>query len=348
MTTCNRLATAVALCTLLASPSVHAQAEDQAAARSLFDDGRKLLKAGKYDEACPKLEAAARLYSSPGILLNLGDCYEKSGRTASAWTEFGESAAAADRADRRDQSAEAKRRQAAVEPKLSRLTIQVPHGVPGLVVSRDGTDLADAAWGSAIPVDVGVHTLRARADGRVSWEKSVTVSAPGRTVSVEVPELAAAPAVPVAPVAPVALAAPASPPREAESSTSASPSPLPALETAPAAPRSRTLGFVLIGGGAVVGIGGAVLMIVESSRASSARSSDTPATTRASAEQYDSTKTPWGLGLAGAIVGGVAAAAGVVLVVAHGASTTTTGAGVTRAAPWATAGGGGLEIEHAW
>ena len=146
MTTCNRFSSAIVLCLVLSSGFARAQpAEDQAAARSLFDEGRTLLKAGKYGGACPKLEAAAKLYSSPGILLNLGDCYEKSGRTASAWTEFGESAAAADRAGRSDQSAEAKRRQAAVEPRLSRLTVHVAHELPGLTVSRDGSDLAPAS-----------------------------------------------------------------------------------------------------------------------------------------------------------------------------------------------------------
>ena len=145
MTICSRFASVVVLGVLLASPQARAQAEDQAAARSLFDEGRKLMKAGKYDDACPKLEAASKLYASAGILLNLGDCFEKIGRTASAWTEFGQSAAVADRADRRDQAAEAKRRQAALEPKLARLTIHVPREVPGLVVSRDSTDLGPAA-----------------------------------------------------------------------------------------------------------------------------------------------------------------------------------------------------------
>lgn len=94
------VAAAAALSTLLAAPVARAQAQDQAAARALFEDGRRLLQNGKYEEACRRLEAASKLYASPGILLNLGDCYEKLGRSASAWTEFGEAAAVAARAQR--------------------------------------------------------------------------------------------------------------------------------------------------------------------------------------------------------------------------------------------------------
>jgi hypothetical protein len=339
MTICNRSSLLVALGLLLASPCALAQAEDQAAARSLFDEGRKLLKAGKLDEACPKLEAAAKLYSSPGILLNLGDCYEKSGRTASAWTEFGESAAAAERAERRDQAAEARRRQAALEPKLSRLAVQVPREVPGLVVSRDGTDLAPAAWGSPIPIDAGAHKIRARAEGHESWETSVTVSTPGRTVSVEVPELAASPVAPV----PVPSAS-AREPRPPEPAAGGGPAPL--GEGLPSSARSRTLGFALVGGGAAVGIGGAALMIIEASRAADSRNTNTVPTTSASRSEYDSAKTPWVVGLAGAIAGGVAAATGVFLVAtAHGGPEKT---GATRTTPWITAGGGGLRFEGTW
>src|SRR6202040_697588 len=110
-------------------------------ARALFNEARELMKAGQYDEACPKLEAATRLHEGSGLLLNLGDCYEHVGRTASAWTEFGEAASAAERQGRAVDQAEAQKRQAAIEPKLSRLAIRVNKEAPGLVVKRDGSAL---------------------------------------------------------------------------------------------------------------------------------------------------------------------------------------------------------------
>ena len=185
----------VGLCTLASSalPSrALAQAEDQAGARALFTDGKRLMKAGKYAEACPKLEAAQKLYSSAGILLNLGDCYEKIGRTASAWTRFGEAASVAARSNRPDDADEARRRQEALEPALVRLTIRVSSPVPGLVVSRDGVTLDEAIWGTTLPVDPGDHLVRAEAPGYEPWSTSVSITKRGDTTMVKVPKLSAA------------------------------------------------------------------------------------------------------------------------------------------------------------
>jgi serine/threonine-protein kinase len=169
-----------------------AQAEDQATARVLFNEGRRLMKAGQYDQACPKLEAASRLYVGSGVLLNLADCYEHVGRTASAWTEFGEAASAASRTGRSDDQAEALRRQAAVEPRLSRLVVRVAPAAPSdLVVKRDGIVLDHAAWGTAIPVDPGAHSITAEASGRDTWSTTAQVAEAGKTLTVDVPELKA-------------------------------------------------------------------------------------------------------------------------------------------------------------
>jgi hypothetical protein len=183
------LAAVAVLAGLLRGVPAWAQAEDQATARALFNDARELMKAGHYDQACPKLEAANKLYSGSGILLNLGDCYEHVGRTASAWTEFGESASAAERMGRSVDQAEAQRRQAAIEPRLSRLAIRVVKEAPGLVVKRDGTALDRGAWGTAIPVDPGPHDVRAEAGGYATWANTVSVVDPGKTVTIDVPEL---------------------------------------------------------------------------------------------------------------------------------------------------------------
>jgi hypothetical protein len=175
-------------------------AQDQATARALFNEARDLMKAGRYPEACGKLESASRLYEGSGLLLNLGDCYERVGRTASAWTEFGEAVTAAERAGRMDDIAEAQRRQTALEPKLARLVVRVTADAPGMVVRRDGSELARGAWGEAVPVDPGEHVVVAEAAGRTGWTGKTAVTEPGITVIVEVPALAPSPAAqPVAP-----------------------------------------------------------------------------------------------------------------------------------------------------
>ncbi|HLK41669.1 MAG TPA: PEGA domain-containing protein, partial [Polyangiaceae bacterium] len=254
-----------------------AQAEDQAAARSLFEEGRRLLKKGQYPEACEKLEAASKLYASSGILLNLGDCYDKLGKTASAWTEFGEAAATAARSRRNDQEGEARRRQAAEEPKLTRLKIHVATEVAGLAITRDGTPLASAAWGTAIPVDPGSHEIRAEAPGHESWSTSVTVSTQGQTVSVEVPELTVSPPSPAPP-----------PQHDVESAAGSAGKP---AETSPTEARSRTLDWVLVGGGAAVGIAGGVLWGIGSSNSFAAKNENSEATNAKAKSDYSSAQT---------------------------------------------------------
>jgi hypothetical protein len=216
----RRRATAVlvALATLLTAPLASAQTaalpgaqpgnQDQATARALFNEARALMKAGHYDAACPKLEAAAKAYPSSGVLLNLGDCLEHVGRTASAWTEFGEAVSAAERANRADDAAEAHRRQGALEPKLSRLSITPTKEVPGLVVSRDGIELDRGAWGSAIPVDPGTHTVSAAAPGFEPWSQSANVGGASANVNLVIPALTPTPGPAIPPAPPTPAAAP--------------------------------------------------------------------------------------------------------------------------------------------
>src|SRR3954469_8263227 len=114
----------VAVGVLLAAP-VRAEptSSDKAAAEGLFSDARRLMVAGKFQEACPKLEASQRLDPAVGTVLNLADCYERSGRTASAWMEFLEAASAARQSGSADREAEARGRASALESRLSYLVI---------------------------------------------------------------------------------------------------------------------------------------------------------------------------------------------------------------------------------
>ena len=71
----------------LASVAQPAQAQsDSAAARALFAEGRNLMADERYAEACPKFEESLRLDHGMGTQFNLAHCWEKLGRTASAWS----------------------------------------------------------------------------------------------------------------------------------------------------------------------------------------------------------------------------------------------------------------------
>src|SRR5262249_8883682 len=57
-------------------------------AQSLFDEGRKLLKAGKLAEACAAFESSQKLDPAVTTLLNLADCREQNHQFATAWGAF--------------------------------------------------------------------------------------------------------------------------------------------------------------------------------------------------------------------------------------------------------------------
>src|SRR6185436_9458711 len=67
-----------------ASAETHAAAES-AAAEALFQQAAALMQDGKYREACEKFEGSQELEPALGTQLRLADCYDRAGRTASAW-----------------------------------------------------------------------------------------------------------------------------------------------------------------------------------------------------------------------------------------------------------------------
>jgi len=143
------------------------------------------------------LHASRHLVSPTGATLHeLAVCHERQGKTASAWAEYLEAATVAQREKRADVGAAARRRAAAIEPRLSTLAVRVAPGfhVAGLEVRRDGLVLDPAAFGTAAPVDPGEHVVVATAPGKRAWRRSVIVRAvPGATV-VDVGPLDDAPA----------------------------------------------------------------------------------------------------------------------------------------------------------
>ena len=160
-------------------PPVRAQTgEKAAAAEALFDEGRALLAAGKFPAACAKFQASQELDPATGTLVNLADCWEKVGRTASAWAAFRE-AAAQSAAEGNAQRAElAKTRAAALEARLARLTIAVPEKsrAPGITVRRDGQEVPAALFGTAVPVDPGQHVVDVTAPGRLPHRETLTLA----------------------------------------------------------------------------------------------------------------------------------------------------------------------------
>jgi hypothetical protein len=168
--------------------AAHAQRAD---AEIVFREGKKLMEKGDISAACEKFETSERLEPALGTELNLADCREKNGQHATAWAMFLKAAQTAKRkAGNEARAAEAKRRAAALEPKLVYLTIAVPESarVDGLVVRRNSVVLDEGLYDQPVPVDPDDYKITAEAPGHESWHKKISVAKKNKTL--EVPALA--------------------------------------------------------------------------------------------------------------------------------------------------------------
>jgi hypothetical protein len=165
-----------------------------ALAEQLFNQARDLAKAGQWAEACPKFEASLRYDPVLGTRLNLATCYEHVGKLASAWGLYRESVELARKAGDTKRVDYAQKQAAALEPRLPKLSITVPANPPaGFAVKRDDTSVDGGAFGVALYVDPGVHSVTASAPGFEAFTASVTL-VEGKTEALAIPALAAKPA----------------------------------------------------------------------------------------------------------------------------------------------------------
>jgi len=174
--------------------SVYAESSTNAAgAEALYEEARGLMKQGDFQRACPKFKQSYDLDPGGGTLLNLAECYEKQGKFASAWSTFKEALVVAQRDGRSERVEYAKKHLAVVEPKLSKIVIEVPSEAnePGLTVTLDGAPLGAAAWGVGMPVDPGTHQVTASAPNKAPFEQRLDIESGSTTL--KIPKLAAAP-----------------------------------------------------------------------------------------------------------------------------------------------------------
>ncbi len=161
-------------------------AAQNADAETLFSEADRLESRGQLAEACDAFEASNRIEARAGTMIRIGQCRERQGRLASAWSAF------KDALTRAKDPAKRKLAEAAVaslEPRLSYLTVLVPDAnrVDGLVLMRNGSPLDPALWNRAAPVDGGVYTIGGKAPGHEVWTATVEVAVESDRASVEVP-----------------------------------------------------------------------------------------------------------------------------------------------------------------
>ena len=162
---------------------------DKAAAESLDAEGKKLLNQRRYDEACAKFDESYRLSPGNGVLLRFGLCQELQGKTVGAWLTFRDAAARARASGDAAVESLATKRAAALEPRLSRLTVRLGEGADGVDqvrVTRDGVSLGPASLGSPLPVDPGLPVVEASAPGGRTFAQRVVVGEGGASETVTV------------------------------------------------------------------------------------------------------------------------------------------------------------------
>lgn len=177
---------------LAAAPPLAAQPKSDTAAEAVFEQGLAKFDAGDFRAACPLLEKAVNLSSTPplGGMLTLAECWEKIDRPASAWGLYKKVAAGASAAKQMDRVETAQRAAARLEPTLPKVTFRgTGQALTGLRVRYGKESIPADIWDVEVPMDPGPVSFTFEADGRrPRWVTIEIPKGPSRTV-VQMPEL---------------------------------------------------------------------------------------------------------------------------------------------------------------
>jgi hypothetical protein len=166
-----------------------------ATAKALFEQGQKQLEDKNYDAACASFKASNDASARVVTLLNLGDCYEKAGKLASAWGAYFDAIGLGRRQGKPEYEEFATKKKDELEPRLSKLTIVVPPDVKvdGMKITRDAVAVEPAAWGVPMAVDTGTHAIDVTAPHKQTFHTTAVVDDDHKLVTVTVEKLAEAP-----------------------------------------------------------------------------------------------------------------------------------------------------------
>lgn len=192
----RRLSVLVSVLALLALGSADAAlaqaaaTSDEAAGRALFNRAVALLDKKDYAAACPMLEEVTRLLPNAlGAQMALGECYEGSGRLASAWTAYSRAEELTRSTKDAVRGKKARAHVRSLTPRLAHLTIDVSQAKDqpaDISLERDGIQVGRAQRGVALPIDKGKHVIVATAPRRRRIEKTIDIAKDGDSVTVTI------------------------------------------------------------------------------------------------------------------------------------------------------------------
>jgi hypothetical protein len=335
----RRTTGAAALIAAVATASSVAQAEDGAALARAQKDFQQALadeQAGAWEKALAELTEAGELAhkETPQLLYHLGLCHAKLGKLVLAREELSKAAERA-RADGLGNVATTSKAQLAeLQPRIASLALTKPAHGEVTTVTVDGVDTT-AKVGTAVDLDPGVHQVHVTYAEGPPVDMSQTL-ADGEHRALPIPEPATSSVPP--PVTPPVIAPPpaAEPPPAPTASPPSSPS---------QGGSGRTVGWILIGGGAALGAVGGVFWALRGG-AISTLTADCGASGDACPASDQSVinrgKLDDALGVTFWTVGGAALLTGTALVIFGGSRSAE--ATAVRVGPLVVAGGGGLSI----
>jgi hypothetical protein len=227
-------------------------------AEALFNAAKQLRDGGQVADACPLFAESKRLAPAIGVTLYLADCYERLGRTASAWEQFRDAEHLAHERGDDKRATVARDRAHALESKLNRLTVVASPGPhEGWQVLVDGAPLPADRWNAALAVDPGDHVIAVQAPGQSPRTLAAHVDASNAAATVRIDDAAVASPAGAAAAAPApagptaATAAPLAPESGSSETTSTA-----AVEHSSTSSARFWAGLGLVGAGAVgVGLG---------------------------------------------------------------------------------------------
>jgi hypothetical protein len=147
-----------------ASPETRLSNEGRA--DQLFHSGEKKFDGGDYAGACADFAESLKLGPKLGTLLNLALCHETVGKFYTAWSEFAHGAAWAAQNNQRDRHEFATAHIRSIEPKLSRIVLQLPGDRAFSTMELDGEPVPEERWYLPLYLDPGEHHLAATAPGK--------------------------------------------------------------------------------------------------------------------------------------------------------------------------------------
>jgi hypothetical protein len=147
-----------------------------AQARELFAQAERDERAGDWTAALGKLRFIEKIKSTPGIRFHIAMCEENTGQLAAALADYAFAERRATDEKNREVLAALKEPMAALRARVPRLVVRVPPDVKGATVALDGKVLPPGYYGAEIPVDPRAHAIEAKAPGKKTYERSVTLA----------------------------------------------------------------------------------------------------------------------------------------------------------------------------